>query len=311
MRPSARSPRSVPDQTGTLTKNETTVRHVITRRGRYDVEGLGYEPQGRVTFDGHGADLEQYPDLRAWSQVRRWPTTPKSPQDEGLWRVLVRPPKVRCTRLGMKRPNLTWTDFAGPRWCPSSPTHKYMATPIKPTRSQAILRQRCARTGCWTAAVTSRMPTGAQPLDRQFWDEQIDHLSNQGRVSWPRPCVRRSEDQTVLDHEDLSGTVFLSIVGIVGPPRPDAVEAITACQQVGIVVKMITGDQCGYSDCDLAGDGHRGRRRPSPQSVVRNWSGRPTHRAAEDRRVVRHFRTHRAPSTNCDWSWHCRPTGRS
>ena len=47
--------------------------------GQYDVEGLGYEPQGRITFDGQGSDLEQYPDLRAWSQSWRWPTTPKSP----------------------------------------------------------------------------------------------------------------------------------------------------------------------------------------------------------------------------------------
>ena len=88
------------DKTGTLTKNEMTVRHVITRRGQYDVEGLGYEPQGRITFDGHGADLEQYPDLRALVTVMAVANDSQVAQDEGLWRVLGEPTEVHVARSG-------------------------------------------------------------------------------------------------------------------------------------------------------------------------------------------------------------------
>lgn len=36
------------DKTGTLTRNEMTVRHLVTKVGRYDVEGIGYDPNGRI-----------------------------------------------------------------------------------------------------------------------------------------------------------------------------------------------------------------------------------------------------------------------
>src|SRR5690606_20789583 len=40
------------DKTGTLTKNEMTVRRVVTASGRVDLEGTGYEPSGEVSADG-------------------------------------------------------------------------------------------------------------------------------------------------------------------------------------------------------------------------------------------------------------------
>jgi magnesium-transporting ATPase (P-type) len=37
------------DKTGTLTRNEMTARHVVTRAGRYEVSGTGYQPEGEIT----------------------------------------------------------------------------------------------------------------------------------------------------------------------------------------------------------------------------------------------------------------------
>ena len=45
------------DKTGTLTKNEMTVRTVVTASGRVSLEGTGYLPVGDVRVDG-GAMLE-------------------------------------------------------------------------------------------------------------------------------------------------------------------------------------------------------------------------------------------------------------
>jgi magnesium-transporting ATPase (P-type) len=50
-------------------------------------------------------------------------------------------------------------------------------------------------------------------------------------------------DQQGLTHDDLShGLIMLGIAGMMDPPRPEAIDAIHACQQAGIRVKMITGD---------------------------------------------------------------------
>ena len=43
------------DKTGTLTKNEMTVRVVVTASGRVSFEGSGYAPSGAVRRDGDGA----------------------------------------------------------------------------------------------------------------------------------------------------------------------------------------------------------------------------------------------------------------
>lgn len=56
-------------------------------------------------------------------------------------------------------------------------------------------------------------------------------------------AVPASLDATTLNHEDLQeGLIFLGIAGMMDPPRPEAIDAIHACQTAGIRVKMITGD---------------------------------------------------------------------
>ena len=63
------------DKTGTLTKNEMTVRVVVTASGRVDFAGTGYAPEGEVSREGGGA-IEG--PLRDGARPARWssPTAP-------------------------------------------------------------------------------------------------------------------------------------------------------------------------------------------------------------------------------------------
>ena len=58
-------------------------------------------------------------------------------------------------------------------------------------------------------------------------------------------CARRlDDDEDIYDMEKIeSGFIFLGLIGIMDPPRPEVKEAIEICQNAGIKVKMITGDQ--------------------------------------------------------------------
>jgi magnesium-transporting ATPase (P-type) len=56
-------------------------------------------------------------------------------------------------------------------------------------------------------------------------------------------AFKPANGETRLTHDDLNhGLIFLGIAGMMDPPRPEAIDAIHACQQAGIRVKMITGD---------------------------------------------------------------------
>ncbi|MCC8154933.1 MAG: HAD-IC family P-type ATPase [Tannerellaceae bacterium] len=45
------------DKTGTLTKNEMTVKVVVTKNNEYEVSGNGYAPEGEILLDGEKVDV--------------------------------------------------------------------------------------------------------------------------------------------------------------------------------------------------------------------------------------------------------------
>ncbi|HET7210929.1 MAG TPA: HAD-IC family P-type ATPase, partial [Methyloceanibacter sp.] len=51
------------DKTGTLTRNEMTVRTVLTAGEQFSVSGAGYSPQGEFELDGKAADPAEHPAL--------------------------------------------------------------------------------------------------------------------------------------------------------------------------------------------------------------------------------------------------------
>ena len=77
------------DKTGTLTKNEMTVRVAITAGGRTDFTGTGYEPAGELLRQGRPSRIPaSAPTSRGCSGRPCWRATPRSSQGEGRWEVL-------------------------------------------------------------------------------------------------------------------------------------------------------------------------------------------------------------------------------
>src|SRR5258708_34068154 len=79
-----------------------TVRHLVTRVGQYDVEGIGYAPEGRVSQEGQEASLAANPDLEALVEVMAVCNDSEIAQEDGHWKVIGEPTEGALRTLGRK-----------------------------------------------------------------------------------------------------------------------------------------------------------------------------------------------------------------
>ncbi|GAA2247179.1 cation-transporting P-type ATPase [Rarobacter faecitabidus] len=241
------------DKTGTLTKNEMTVRAIEVAGASYDVSGTGYDPAGAITIDGAEAVGDQLTEAIATFALCNDAIVREVAVDGGQprWTLIGEPTEGAVAALALK----AGIDLAGERVAtfPFSSEHKYMAVIVRdapvltPSGNGARLLVKGAPDRVLDRCVTQRGAGGAaEPLDAERWTAVIDHLSGQGlRVlaAASRPADQ-GEDEVSADTIGTELTL-IGIIGIVDPPRPEAIAAIKTCHEAGIAVKMITGDHVG------------------------------------------------------------------
>ncbi|MET3977188.1 cation-transporting P-type ATPase [Cellulosimicrobium sp. 4261] len=241
------------DKTGTLTKNEMTARTVRTSGRTFAVAGAGYAPVGDVTLDEvdgeRHADLSDDRDLAALATVMMLCNDARivpDGEDADGWRLVGEPTEGALRTLGMKA-GVDPTGWRRVAVVPFESENKFMATLDADPDGGLHVHVKGAPDRVLDRCATQVGPDGApEPLDRAFWDAQIDTLGGQGlRVlaAARRPAADGTTDLDVADVAD--GLELCGLVGIVDPPRPEAIEAIAECRDAGIRVKMITGDHAG------------------------------------------------------------------
>ncbi len=235
------------DKTGTLTKNEMTVREVVTLAGRYDVTGLGYAPDGHIRDDGRPALLADHSDLSDLVTALAVANDAEVAERDGRWRLLGEPTEGALRTLGLKA-GVDHHACGRRAVVPFDSEHKIMATlnGMPEHDGVVVLLKGAPDRLLDRSAVARTADGGSEPVDRRFWEEQIDALSAEGLRVLAGALRPADADADSLALEDLDeGLVFLGVVGILDPPRPEAIDAIAACRQAGIRVKMITGDHGG------------------------------------------------------------------
>ncbi|GAB3095891.1 cation-transporting P-type ATPase [Isoptericola nanjingensis] len=238
------------DKTGTLTKNEMTARTVRTAGRSFDVAGAGYAPVGELTLAGEGsrhADLVDDRDLTAvvaammlCNDARVVPGEPGGQGED--WRLVGEPTEGALRSLGMKA-GFETTGWSRRDLVPFESENKYMATLDRAPDGAEVVHLKGAPDRVLDRCTTQTAPDGtAQPIDRAFWEAQIDEIGGRGlRVL---AAARRGAPAGELA-DSLTGLELCGLVGIVDPPRPEAIEAIAQCRDAGIAVTMITGDHAG------------------------------------------------------------------
>ena len=234
------------DKTGTLTKNEMTARHVITRAGNYDVSGTGYRPEGEITLDGELVELAEHAHLHALVEVVAVANDTHIAEEDGQWKVTGEPTEGALRTLADK----AGFDAGGHErfaTIPFESANKFMATLNSTPQGLRRIMLKGAPDRLLDRCAEELGPDGTpQALDRAFWESAIDRLSADGLRVLAAAARQVDDGKDHLDVEDLDeGMIFLGLIGIIDPPRPEAVVAIKTCHGAGIRVKMITGDHAG------------------------------------------------------------------
>ena len=233
------------DKTGTLTLNQMMVGAVVTASAAFETTGNGYEPRGRLLRDGVAIDPAAYPDLGAIARAALVCNDASLRQAGTEWIVDGDPMEGALISFAIKAgadPEAARRDFPRLKEIPFDARYRFMAT-LNRAGAASLVTVKGAPERVLELCAWQRSATGDEPLDAPAWRETIDGLAARGqRVIAFASKPARDADSLEFDDIEEGGLTLLGLVGLIDPPRPEAVQAIAECKAAGIDVKMITGD---------------------------------------------------------------------
>jgi len=234
------------DKTGTLTCNEMTVQRVVCDGHVFEVSGVGYEPTGDVRIDGCIIDPKYYPALGMAVRAGVLCNDSTLREDNGTWRIEGDPTEGALLVLGGKT-GFT-QDMANEAWprldcIPFESQHRFMATYHRDSDDEPWIFVKGAPERIFEMCSMQLGNEGERPLDVDYWRRMVTDTAAQGLRVLALACKRAVPQGDCLSFCDTeSGFTLLALVGIIDPPREEAVRAVSECHHAGIRVKMITGD---------------------------------------------------------------------
>ena len=235
------------DKTGTLTKNEMTIREIVTPSGRVELTGTGYEPVGAAVITGDEARTraEAERTLAAGALANN----AQLAKVNGTWEVQGDPTEAAFLVAQHKLDGVSERIGAWERIgeVPFTSERKMMSVLGRRTTDEHVrlfakgapdvLLERC------TAELVGDDVVPLSDERRGRIEADIERLSAEGYRTLGVARRRALEQDPATFAEDAEhDLVHLGVVAIIDPPRPEAVEAIAEAHRAGIRTVMITGD---------------------------------------------------------------------
>jgi cation-transporting ATPase F len=234
------------DKTGTLTENQMTVSEVFAGGEFFSTTGTGYENQGEFRFSGARVDPPKSPALTECLRAGVLCNDSRLTRHEGRVQTHGDPTELALLVAGEKG-GLSYADTHHDRprldSIPFGSTHMFRATLHHAGKAKVIYKVGAAERVLERSSFALDRHGNVVPIDREPIHRAVMEMTARGlRVLG---CARREAkaDHGHLEHDHVTeGLTFLGVVGMIDPPRPDAIAAVRRCQEAGIMVKMITGD---------------------------------------------------------------------
>ncbi len=235
------------DKTGTLTRNEMMAASLAAAEHVYSVEGEGYAPEGAIRWREAEADPAEHTILMEIARAAALCNDATLHDTQAGWRVEGDPMEGALKALAGKithdgpEPFREWTRTDA---IPFDSAHRYMAVLQHDSEGHACIDMKGAPEAVLDLCADQRAATGeTEPLDTAHWHQMINALAAQGQRVIAIATRGVAQDHKVLTTADIEGQLTLiGLIGLIDPPRAEAIEAVAECHAAGIRVKMITGD---------------------------------------------------------------------
>lgn len=238
------------DKTGTLTQNEMTVVKAYVDDKILDVEGTGYDPTGAVKLDGVEINADTLPNLKIFAIAGTLANDAHLDSSSGVCKIVGDPTegaivtfagKLGKTKeeLNAEFPRIEELPFDSGRKMMSTFHENYIPGKIVSFTKGApdIVIKRCTKIALNGELLdfTEELKNRVLSVNSQFAKSALRVLSTAYKVWDELPKNNVSEEvETEM--------IFLGLVGMIDPARPEVKDAIKECNTAGINAVMITGD---------------------------------------------------------------------
>lgn len=226
------------DKTGTLTKNEMTVKKVITPDHVFDVTGVGYDADGGVDFSGElelghqEYDWQKDVHMKHLIDIAGQTTDAQLHFENNRWELNGEPTDGALTTLYRKMtgkdPEVDEIDSL-----PFDSDFRFSAR-LANLDGQRLLMVK--------GSPSTIINLSTDQTDKEYWNQKIKELAADGLrvVALAYQVVDDSVEE--IDKDKIKNLNLSGMVGIIDPPREEARKSIHELRMAGIKVKMITGD---------------------------------------------------------------------
>ena len=238
------------DKTGTLTQNEMTVTRIFTGNKVYGVTGVGYEPKGEFLLGKNKVKVEDVPDLERLLTIGVLANDADISSTSGSYRVVGDPTEGALITLGHKGkiykkaanekyPRIEEIPFDSERKMMTTFHKNYIPDGIVSFTKGApdIVVNRCKYIN-----INGEIKPLDEALKKKILDVNSSFAKDALRVLALAYREFTSLPKDISSENIERDMIFVGLVGMIDPPRPEAKEAIAKCKEAGIKPIMITGD---------------------------------------------------------------------
>lgn len=225
------------DKTGTLTKNEMTVKDIIFYKKYLQVTGDGYKPKGEILHNDSPVVVDNQLELFLEAGFEANDTV--LVKEEDRWTINGEPTDGSFLTLFYKQYSYPEKpDYEEIDMLPFDSDYRYMAKLVENSHKERIIFIKGS-----PDKLFPMVQSFDSSFDEKYWFQQVTELSEEGKRVVAVGFKKVSSDIEEVTHELLSqGIDLLGIAGIIDPPREEVIHALKEMNRAGVHVKMITGD---------------------------------------------------------------------